>query len=456
MERPYGGPYGDYVLRDDGQRSLLSDVHDPRPLTRTPRATFPVSDALAARLRERFDELPLPAQAALQRAHDLGHDVFIVGGVPRDVLLGRPARDLDLTGSVPLVQISALLSTTWLAARPRNIPALTEYRPPVPNISRNGVVHVYVPSTTARGMGDWNKLFEYAAMRIGWELYGTELGDDLAWRDVRHNILCFDPFEQVLLAADPGALQDLGYDTDDLRNWTEPRCSEPTAIVPIDLPPGEERPRFFVAKAVARIIKAMCACQNKMAWAPIADWISRQENVDWEEEFGGRRMFSHLGQYFEHEDGQPLFRAVEHCVDWFTTVDPSLGQAVRRSVLGEHTPKLPDAGWLYVWGQYQAGEPIDPRLTRRVPTGLEMVAEVVGSDHRRLEVIGHVPEPDDPANALWWYDQWVRGLPQAYLTVHENGEPVTVHAYLGDGCAYITRTGDGGLRTFEYDENFLR
>ncbi len=103
----------------------------------------------------------------LYRLHEAGHDVFIVGGGVRDLLLGRSPKDFDIATSAHPEEIKALFRNSRIIGR------------------RFRLVHVFygreiIEIATFRGKGEDSEQCKTSGMILRDNVYGTQ--EDDAWR----------------------------------------------------------------------------------------------------------------------------------------------------------------------------------------------------------------------------------------------------------------------------------
>jgi tRNA nucleotidyltransferase (CCA-adding enzyme) len=128
-------------------------------------------------------EVGAPALEVCRRLAGAGHAAHVVGGCVRDLLLGRPAKDWDVTTSALPDAVSRLFKRT------------------VPTGIAHGTITVLVGGaavevTTYRGEGAYSD-----ARRPDHVVFGVTLEEDLARRDFTMNAIAYDPLARAL--ADP-------------------------------------------------------------------------------------------------------------------------------------------------------------------------------------------------------------------------------------------------------------
>lgn len=137
-----------------------------------------------------FERIPASVVELCRRLWDAGHQAYLVGGCTRDLLLGRPVRDWDVTTSARPNQVQELFA--------RTVPVGIEHGT-VAVLHRDRQVEV----TTFRGEGAYSD-----GRHPDRVTFITELDRDLARRDFTINAMALDPARRQLV--DPtGGLRDL-------------------------------------------------------------------------------------------------------------------------------------------------------------------------------------------------------------------------------------------------------
>ena len=139
------------------------------------------------RIRRR---IPAPVLTALCRLQNSGYQAYLVGGAPRDLLLGREPQDWDIATDARPEQVKAVF--------PRTFPLGEKF----------GTVGVLIDETplevtTFRREGDYSD-----GRRPDWVAFTPAVRDDLARRDFTINAIALDPLGEKLV--DPyGGVRDL-------------------------------------------------------------------------------------------------------------------------------------------------------------------------------------------------------------------------------------------------------
>lgn len=145
-------------------------------------------DQAAALLRS--SPIPDALRDVARILHDAGHEVVLVGGAVRDVLLARPHGDWDLASSATPDEVQKLFKKT--------IPTGVAHGT-VTVVHGRGKDKIHTEVTTFRGEG------KYADGRHPSEVrFLRELRDDLARRDFTINAFAFNPITGVLTDAFDG------------------------------------------------------------------------------------------------------------------------------------------------------------------------------------------------------------------------------------------------------------
>lgn len=135
-------------------------------------------------------QLPSAVLTVLQTLHSHGYLAYLVGGAPRDLLLGRQPQDWDLTTDARPEQVRAVFART------------------IPLGENFGTVQVIVGDeqfevTTFRREGDYSD-----GRHPDWVAFTPSIRDDLGRRDFTINALALDPIGVELV--DPyGGVRDL-------------------------------------------------------------------------------------------------------------------------------------------------------------------------------------------------------------------------------------------------------
>jgi len=141
---------------------------------------------------------PIPAalREAAQILHDAEHEVVLVGGAVRDVLLGRAHGDWDLATSATPDEVMALFKKT--------IPTGVAHGT-VTVIHGRGDARIHAEVTTFRGEGRYDDGRRPTEVR-----FLRDLREDLARRDFTINAFAWNPirevFTDVRAAMDEGAV----------------------------------------------------------------------------------------------------------------------------------------------------------------------------------------------------------------------------------------------------------
>lgn len=135
-------------------------------------------------------QLPAAVLTVLQTLQSHGYSAYLVGGAPRDLLLGRRPQDWDLTTDARPEQVKAVFAQT------------------IPLGEKFGTVRVVIGDdqlevTTFRREGDYSD-----RRHPDWVEFTPSIRDDLARRDFTINALALAPLRQQLV--DPyGGVRDL-------------------------------------------------------------------------------------------------------------------------------------------------------------------------------------------------------------------------------------------------------
>lgn len=140
-----------------------------------------------ARLTQAAQEVPDDVRAVLRRLHDAGHQAFLAGGCVRDVLLGRPSSDYDVTTSALPPAVAELF--------PKVIPTGIQHGT-VTVVTRAEDRTRHVEVTTFRGEGAY-----LDGRRPASVVFLDDVEKDLARRDFTVNAIAWDPLHG--LVADP-------------------------------------------------------------------------------------------------------------------------------------------------------------------------------------------------------------------------------------------------------------
>lgn len=141
---------------------------------------------------------PIPAalREVAQILHDAEHEVVVVGGAVRDVLLGRPHGDWDLATSATPDEVQRLFKKTI----PTGIAHGT-----VTVIHGRGADKIHAEVTTFRGEGRYDDGRRPAEVR-----FLRDLHEDLARRDFTINAFAWNPIREIFTDAFNG-LTDLEH-----------------------------------------------------------------------------------------------------------------------------------------------------------------------------------------------------------------------------------------------------
>lgn len=457
-----GGPHADRIARE-GALPLPYDDLEADKLTRLPAEVdatrYRVSDALA----ESFDRLLLalggPAIVGLFEVADrLGFRVYLVGGAVRDTLLGRPVKDLDLAGTLPVVLCQqALIGLTVEFRSPRR-QDLLGYTVPLASLSAQAVLHIERPYKHRRQVRT-DKLLEYAPLRLawvtdgnqGWWRFGSRLTDDVTWRDLGCNTLFYDPLDQVVL--DPAdALADLGLTAQGVTKWQAPAGPlVPAALVPLDIP--APCPPHWAPKALARVMKALVKFPIDDL-EPVRAWVERNHGALRSSLEADAERFDRAATRAQAEarpggraanpaSGCELFKQVYQAFDrlWFDPfrwprrdLEPAQREAVDRVI-----DLLPDDL------QVLATRIIDPDPLRQVRvrgaeaeplhlrgTGLR---EATLLPDGRYRLGGDLPGPDNPSDVDAWFVDELDGARPTWVRVE--GVDGEVAAIAGPGGVFV-------------------
>ena len=136
--------------------------------------------------------LPYPVQKCLSLLNESGYEAFVVGGAVRDMYLGRPIHDYDITTSArpeEMLQVFAAYKTIATGLKHGTLTVMFEGFP--------------VEITTYRTETDYRDHRHPDAVA-----FTSELAADCARRDFTINAMCFHPLEGVI---------DFYHGEDDLR-----------------------------------------------------------------------------------------------------------------------------------------------------------------------------------------------------------------------------------------------
>ncbi len=136
--------------------------------------------------------LPYPVQKCLSLLNESGYEAFVVGGAVRDMYLGRPIHDYDITTSArpeEMLQVFAAYKTIATGLKHGTLTVMFEGFP--------------VEITTYRTETDYRDHRHPDAVA-----FTSELAEDCARRDFTINAMCFHPLEGVI---------DFYHGEDDLR-----------------------------------------------------------------------------------------------------------------------------------------------------------------------------------------------------------------------------------------------